>query len=282
VILVLIVLAVAANAKDISGGRRINGCRSPSSTGPTRVRPRTPHRVRRSGCAASSKAWGSGPTSGDWRLATACGLAGEVWNDAEGVMLRIFGPAAARRSFRARLREEAPPLARIDALERRPLDEGSSQPGFRILASRTGSIRTGVVPDAATCPACLAELRDPDDRRHPTPMWPALLRDLADATPYPVIAARFHLGLADAIIDLVAALEAPADVEKVALSGGVLFQDRLLFERVSAGLRERGFAVLAHRRVPANDGGPALGQAAAALARLRPLPRTDQEVAPCV
>jgi hydrogenase maturation protein HypF len=139
-----------------------------------------------------------------------------------------------------------------------------------------------VVPDAATCPACLAELRDPDDRRHPTPMWPALLRDLADATPYPVMAARFHLGLADAIIDLVAALKAPADFEKVALSGGVLFQNRLLFERVSAGLRERGFAVLAHRRVPANDGGPALGQAAAALARLRPLPRTDREVAPCV
>lgn len=217
-----------------------------------------------------------------WRLATASGLAGEVWNDAEGVMVRIFGPAAARRSFRARLREEAPPLARIDALESRPLDEGSSQPGFRILASRAGSIRTGVVPDAATCPACLAELRDPDDRRHPTPMWPALLRDLADATPYPVMAARFHLGLADAIIDLVAALKAPADFEKVALSGGVLFQNRLLFERVSAGLRERGFAVLAHRRVPANDGGPALGQAAAALARLRPLPRTDREVAPCV
>jgi hydrogenase maturation protein HypF len=104
-----------------------------------------------------------------WRLATACGLAGEVWNDAEGVMVRIFGPAAARRSFRARLREEAPPLARIDALERRPLDEGPSQPGFRILASRAGSIRTGVVPDAATCPACLSELLDPDDRRHRYP-----------------------------------------------------------------------------------------------------------------
>ncbi len=100
-----------------------------------------------------------------WRLATECGLTGEVWNDAEGVVVRIWGPAAARRRFLERLCQEVPPLARIDALETRPLS-AAPPAGFRILASHAGAVRTGIVPDAATCPACLAEVRDPDDRRH--------------------------------------------------------------------------------------------------------------------
>jgi hydrogenase maturation protein HypF len=100
-----------------------------------------------------------------WRLAKDCGLAGEVLNDAEGVLVRIWGPAGARQRFVRRLRAEAPPLARIDGLEIRPLDEPPPA-GFRILQSHTGAVRTGVVPDAATCAACFAEVRDPADRRH--------------------------------------------------------------------------------------------------------------------
>ena len=101
-----------------------------------------------------------------WRLATDCGLSGEVWNDAEGVLVRIWGPAAARRRFLRRLQAEAPPLARIDRLQSEPLTGPPPPPGFRIQASRAGAIRTGVVPDAATCPACLAEVRDPSSRRY--------------------------------------------------------------------------------------------------------------------
>ncbi len=103
-----------------------------------------------------------------FRLAADCGLSGEVWNDAEGVLIRIWGEAAARRRFLVRLRDEAPPLARIDALETRPLDEASPA-GFRILASHANGVRTGVVPDAATCPACLADVRAPDNRRYRYP-----------------------------------------------------------------------------------------------------------------
>ncbi|HFQ15858.1 MAG TPA: carbamoyltransferase HypF, partial [Rhodobacteraceae bacterium] len=36
----------------------------------------------------------------------------------------------------------------------------------KILPSRGGRIRTGVVPDAATCPDCLADIRDPANRRY--------------------------------------------------------------------------------------------------------------------
>jgi hydrogenase maturation protein HypF len=100
-----------------------------------------------------------------WRLARDCGLAGEVRNDAEGVLVRIWGEASARQRFFARLRTEAPPLARIDTLEISPLD-AAPPPGFRIAASHPGAARTGVVPDAATCPACRADVCDPESRRH--------------------------------------------------------------------------------------------------------------------
>jgi len=46
----------------------------------------------------------------------------------------------------------------------------------------------------------------------------------------------------------------------VALSGGT-FQNMLLLEQTIELLKERGFVVYTHSRVPANDGGLALGQA---------------------
>jgi len=100
----------------------------------------------------------------------------------------------------------------------------------------------------------------------PAPMWSSLLDDLAARTGLPLAAARFHRGLADALVELARELASGFGLEAVALSGGV-FQNRTLFEAVSAGLRQRGLQVLAHRQVPANDGGLALGQAAVALAR---------------
>ena len=54
----------------------------------------------------------------------------------------------------------------------------------------------------------------------------------------------------------------------VALSGGV-FQNRLLLEQLLARLTERAFQVYVNRRVPPNDGGLSLGQAAVAAARLQ-------------
>ena len=102
----------------------------------------------------------------------------------------------------------------------------------------------------------------------PGPMWRALLRDLAEDTPPPVIAARFHKGLAAAITAMAGTLaERGARFDTVALSGGC-FQNRILFERTLGGLQALGFTVLTHAQVPTNDGGLALGQAAIAAARL--------------
>jgi hydrogenase maturation protein HypF len=101
----------------------------------------------------------------------------------------------------------------------------------------------------------------------PAPMWLALLHDLADGAPVPFIAARFHRGLADALIQLATRLAVVHGIGAVALSGGC-FQNRILFERVAAGLREANLVVLSHSALPANDGGLSLGQAAVAAARI--------------
>jgi len=100
-----------------------------------------------------------------WRLARELGLRGAVRNDAEGVLIELWGARKAREHFLRRLAREAPPLARIDALERGPLAQRPPQ-GFRILQSRGGEVHTGAVPDAASCSACLAEIRDAGARRH--------------------------------------------------------------------------------------------------------------------
>jgi hydrogenase maturation protein HypF len=98
----------------------------------------------------------------------------------------------------------------------------------------------------------------------PAPMWRALLDNVAAGTPVPLVAARFHAGLAIGIVQMVAALRVSG---RVALSGGV-FQNKLLLEQVMRRLTAQGLEVLTHRLVPANDGGLALGQAAVAAARL--------------
>ncbi|MDJ0611840.1 MAG: acylphosphatase, partial [Kiloniellales bacterium] len=56
-----------------------------------------------------------------WRLARDLGLAGEVRNDGDGVLIRAWGSAGALRGFLDRLPREAPPLSRIDRIEVAPL-----------------------------------------------------------------------------------------------------------------------------------------------------------------
>ena len=103
-----------------------------------------------------------------------------------------------------------------------------------------------------------------------SPMWEALLEDLAHQMPIARIAARFHHGLAKAICDMIARLREPGasagSVDTVALSGGC-FQNKLLFEAVVQLLESDGLTCLSHAKVPTNDGGLALGQAAIAAAR---------------
>jgi hydrogenase maturation protein HypF len=107
--------------------------------------------------------------------------------------------------------------------------------------------------------------------------WEPLVRHvLADrerGVPAPRIAARFHAALAE----LAVAIARRAALPRVVLSGGC-FQNRLLQEALRRRLREAGFQVYTHHRVPANDGGLALGQAVVAGARHAAHPGGDRHV----
>jgi hydrogenase maturation protein HypF len=88
----------------------------------------------------------------------------------------------------------------------------------------------------------------------------ALLDDLTSGVPAPVIAARFHHGVAALIEAGCLRLRESHGLGTVALSGGV-FQNLLLLNAAVARLEAQGFRVLLHARVPCNDGGISLGQA---------------------
>jgi hydrogenase maturation protein HypF len=93
----------------------------------------------------------------------------------------------------------------------------------------------------------------------------AVLADLGAGVEVPVVAARFHNGVATAAAAACAAVASAAGTELAVLSGGV-FQNRLLLERTAAELSRLGMRVLTPRRLPPNDGGIAYGQAAVAAA----------------
>jgi hydrogenase maturation protein HypF len=129
----------------------------------------------------------------------------------------------------------------------------------------------------------LEQLADPRERSsYPVPLEDAggsgqfrvmvgglvrlVVQDVENATEPAVVAARFHNALADALVAACRRARELSGLATVALSGGV-FQNLLLTERTAAGLEEAGFSVLLHSRVPTNDGGISLGQAAIAGAR---------------
>jgi hydrogenase maturation protein HypF len=89
------------------------------------------------------------------------------------------------------------------------------------------------------------------------PALEAALADLRGGMTAGAIAAALHRGLAAAIV----AVARGIGERRVALTGGC-FQNVRLTEAAVAALRKAGHEPLWHRRVPPNDGGLALGQAA--------------------
>ena len=104
-----------------------------------------------------------------YTLARRHGLTGLVRNDAEGVHIEAEGSPEELDSFLREIKEEAPPLAVIEAVSWRPLLVREER-DFRIEESREGVRRRALIsPDVATCEDCLAELLDPADRRYRYP-----------------------------------------------------------------------------------------------------------------
>lgn len=104
-----------------------------------------------------------------FRIAMEEGLAGSIRNDSGGVTIEVEGPASRIESFRRRLQAEAPPLSRIDSVAAQNIPP-KQEINFRIVTSEAGGrVSTGIPADAATCPDCLRELFDSQDRRYRYP-----------------------------------------------------------------------------------------------------------------
>ena len=96
-----------------------------------------------------------------------------------------------------------------------------------------------------------------------SPVIQSIIRDLSDGVGAPIIAARFHNGVSRAVLEICKNIRVLRGLNQVVLSGGV-WQNMFLMQRTIDILRDEDFEVFIHRRVPANDGGLALGQAAVA------------------
>lgn len=89
------------------------------------------------------------------------------------------------------------------------------------------------------------------------PLFEELVRDVLHGVSPGEIAYRFHLTIAQAIVDL--ALRLRVSIGPVVLSGGV-FQNKLLTESVLENCRKKGIKVLRSQMLPPGDGGLAFGQ----------------------
>lgn len=104
------------------------------------------------------------------RVARDLGLRGWVRNDGDGVLVALCGPDASRSTFVESLMQSLPPLARVESVERAPAEALSDDhEGFDIVKSESTAASTAIAADAATCPACIEEIRDPFSRRYRYP-----------------------------------------------------------------------------------------------------------------
>jgi hydrogenase maturation protein HypF len=91
----------------------------------------------------------------------------------------------------------------------------------------------------------------------------AVVADLRAGIATGRIAARFHNSLAHLCLDVCQHLRRQHGLSEVALSGGV-WQNVTLLEKTAELLTDHNFTLYLHQKVPANDGGLALGQIAVA------------------
>ncbi|MCK5579677.1 MAG: carbamoyltransferase HypF [Candidatus Omnitrophica bacterium] len=101
-----------------------------------------------------------------YRLADELGLAGWVGNSLQGVVVEAEGEHDRLEEFLQRLQDEKPNVASIQSCQYRFLDVVGYQ-GFAIRESDVSGEKTAfVLPDIATCPQCLSEIFDPNNRRY--------------------------------------------------------------------------------------------------------------------
>lgn len=104
-----------------------------------------------------------------YRTAVKHALCGFVRNRPDGVITEVEGPAEAIDQFLQEVQDRHPPHAEIAGIARTEIPL-TGERRFQILTSDSqgkGDVR--IPPDIATCPECLAELFNPQDRRYRYP-----------------------------------------------------------------------------------------------------------------
>ncbi len=104
-----------------------------------------------------------------YNLAHKLEIAGTVKNTSSGVIIEADSTSDKLENFFQLIQSHAPPLSRIDAIHREEIGRNEFV-GFKILESEIQPGAFSIVPpDLATCPDCLAELFDPNNRRYRYP-----------------------------------------------------------------------------------------------------------------
>ena len=98
----------------------------------------------------------------------------------------------------------------------------------------------------------------------PDPIIEAIVEDLKRKESPAIISTRFHNSIVRVISRMAKMMRQDNGLSHVFLSGGV-FQNTLLLGKAWDILKEDGFKVYVHQKVPSNDGGISLGQAFYAL-----------------
>lgn len=100
-----------------------------------------------------------------YAMATDLRLTGFVGNDAAGVFIEVQGGTAELAEFCLRLESSAPAMSQIDSVLVQEIPTHSDE-SFVIAESADSDGVTSIPPDTAVCEDCLAEMRDPRNRRH--------------------------------------------------------------------------------------------------------------------
>jgi hydrogenase maturation protein HypF len=101
---------------------------------------------------------------------------------------------------------------------------------------------------------------------NPKMMIKEILKDLAKRVTKPVIAYKFHLTIAQMILETCQKIRKLTGINQVALSGGV-FQNQILLSRAEGLLRKHNFRVFTHQEFPSNDSSISVGQTVIANSR---------------
>ncbi len=176
------------------------------------------------------------------------------WSSSAG---RLFDAVAALLGLVQRTTFEGQAATLLERLADDPVGNGSCR-ASEVAAGHRAARRMLCTIVAPVDDASRAGSRDPAslvlDWR---PALRALLSGRAEGAPRAALARGFHAALVRGIVDVARRVGEP----RVVLSGGC-FQNARLLEGAVAALAAAGFEPVWHRRVPPNDGGLALGQAA--------------------